>query len=513
MPLGKSAERRLAERRVAERRALRERGVRQLRAPERAPRPDAAAQTAGAQTDDSSEDARRLSLKERMLVVKRRQVEGNARIALVLTVVIAAVLAGWGFVEAKSMPEQVKYAAQDPRAAFDSEDDVFSAAFVGDVMLGRDIAPKAQRFGYDALFSRTKWLWEDADYVFGNLECTLVGNIDNYTEAEKEEHIYASDEAAPALASAGFTIMQLANNHTVDYGAKGVLHTLKSLDEAGIAAVGAGRGVEAAQTPVESAFGGFSVKTFAVSDVVPPDAEAGKKSTGILTFDNSDIYQTLSDARGTADLIVVGAHWGVEYARESSEAQRSQARSLIDAGADIVIGSHSHVLEPIELYHGGIIFYGLGNFVGDDAWSRGRDSVVVRYTVKDDGTSAFTVRPLRISGGVPEPTDSSLFQARAFATLTRMLAQADYAIEGGVMTIPFKTFDKVAFEAPAPASATGAGANPNAGAGASPNAGVTTNPGASPNAGANPNAGTTTSTNANVTMNPGANPGAGSAAG
>ncbi len=450
---GKNAERRLAERRVAERRALRERGARLERA--RESEEDLVGSVVSGsdrQYESASDEERKLTLKERMLIAKKRQVAYNGRITFVSIIVIVAVLVGWGFVEAVSMPEQVKYAAQDPRAAFDSEEEVFSAAFVGDVMLGRDIAPKAERFGYESLFSRTKWLWNDADYVFGNLECTLVGNIDNYTEAEKEEHIYASDDAAGALADAGFTVMQVANNHTVDYGVKGVLHTLKALDEAGVSAVGAGKGVEAAQAPVENQFGGFTVKTFAVSDVVPQDAEAGKKTTGILTFDNSDIYQVIADARPTADLIVVGVHWGYEYARTTAEEQQSQARSLIDAGADIVIGSHSHVIEPVELYQEGIIFYGLGNFVADDAWSRGRDSVVVRYTVQDDGSSSFKVYPLRIDGGVPKPTTNALFEARTFSTLTRMLEEGEWSISEGVMTIPFKTFSQESLASSPPAA-------------------------------------------------------------
>ena len=104
-----------------------------------------------------------------------------------------------------------------------------------------------------------------------------------------------------------------------------------------------------------------------------------------------------------------------------------------------MVGTHSRALEPIELYNGGIIFYGLGNFVADDAQARGRDSVVVRFTVGEDGASSFEVSPLRIVSGIPRPTDDPISIERDWSMLTRALEEKDYRIESGKLSIPFKT--------------------------------------------------------------------------
>lgn len=385
---------------------------------------------------------RRLNLKERVLIVKKRQSVFNAWQTALLTALLGCVLVAWSVADVRDASFAANADPQDPRTVFAAEDDrAFVATFVGDIMLGRDTSFVAGQLGYDVLFQKTSLLWTDADYVFGNLECTLLDDESAYDEADKEEHFWSSDEAASALANAGFTILQVANNHTVDYGPEGLLHTLEALEKSGIDVVGAGKDLAAAQKPVEDSYGPLVVKTFAASDIVPARSDAGKRSAGILSFDTGDVYQAIADARDGADLIVVGAHWGFDYARDFSADQQSMAHSLIDAGADIVVGTHAHTLEPIELYNGGIIFYGLGNFVSDDAWVRARDSVVVRYTVDGGGASSFEISPLRIVSGIPQPTDDAISIERDWAVLTRALDEADYRIESGTLTIPFKTID------------------------------------------------------------------------
>ena len=389
-------------------------------------------------------ESRHLKLKEKIQIVKKRQSVFNAWQVGIMAVLLAGALVMWSAADARDVSFASNTALAKDETVFSTEDDrAFVATFVGDLMLGRDTTSVAQRYGYSALFDKTEALWADADYVFGNLECTLLAEGGTYTEAVKEEHFWAPDEAADALADAGFTIIQAANNHTVDYGSKGLKHTLRMLKESSIATVGAGANLTEAQAPAVDTYGSLTVKTFAVSDIVPEGSNARKNAAGILTFDTGDIYQAIADARADADLIVVGAHWGLGYTRTFTDDQQSMAHSLIDAGADVVIGTHTHTLAPIELYNGGIIFYGLGNFVSDDAWVRARDSVIVRLVVQDDGAVSFECHPLRIESGIPRPTSDAASIARDWAVLTRSLDAGSYEIESNVLSIPFKTLDIV----------------------------------------------------------------------
>lgn len=383
---------------------------------------------------------RKLGLKEKALVLKKRHSEFSAWKTMLLAAVLGFALAVWGAEDARDISSGAGADGPDRLdAAATGGDRAFVAAFVGDVMRGRGAPCVAGRYGYDALFRKASPLWADADYVLGNLECTLIDDESAYERARKGEHFRCSDEAASALADAGFTVLQTANDHTVDYGSAGLLHTIEVLKGNGIDAVGAGENLAAARKPVERSYGSLTVKTFAASDIVPERTAAGERSAGILPLDGGGVCRAVADARDGADLIVVGAHWGLDYARDFSAEQQRMARSLIDAGADIVVGTHSRALEPIELYNGGIIFYGLGNFVADDAQARGRDSVVVRFTVGEDGASSFEVSPLRIVSGIPRPTDDPISIERDWSMLTRALEEKDYRIESGKLSIPFKT--------------------------------------------------------------------------
>lgn len=396
---------------------------------------------AAAQRSQRFDAKRTLTLKERVLIWKKKQSVFHMGRVAALAVFLAGVLVIGAVADSSTLLADARVPEENPQTVFNDHPSAFSAAFVGDLALGRDIGTFADRHGYEALFTRTKSLWSGADYVFGNLECTLVDDESLYEEADKDEIFPASDAAAAALSQSGFTVLQLANNHTVDYGREGLLHTIDALSSAGIDSVGAGSNVNEAQTPVEQTYGALKVKTLAVSDIVADHSDAGKKSAGVLSFDTGDVFQAVSEAREDADIVVVGAHWGLEYTRTCTEDQRSLAHSLVDAGADIVIGTHAHTLEPIELYNGGIIFYGLGNFVSDDAWARARDSVIVRFDVAADGSSQFEVIPLRIQSGVPARTSDPVSMARDWAVLTKLLEDGSYMMEGSTMRIPFKTFD------------------------------------------------------------------------
>ena len=136
-----------------------------------------------------------------------------------------------------------------------------------------------------------------------------------------------------------------------------------------------------------------------------------------------------------SDIVIVFIHWGEEYTANITKEQRALGERLIDAGASIVIGSHSHVLQPVEYYQNGIIFYGVGNFVFDQGWSRTKDSCLLRYCLDTAGKGVFEVVPLRIENGAPAETRNSIFTNRIFHTLTKNLTPENYELENNRLYI------------------------------------------------------------------------------
>ena len=92
---------------------------------------------------------------------------------------------------------------------------------------------------------------------------------------------------------------------------------------------------------------------------------------------------------------------------------------MIDAGADIIVGHHPHVLQSFDVYKQGVIFYSLGNFVFDQGWTRTKDSALVQYHLRDNGTATLDVVPLKIQEGTPKPVTSTLDKNRVYRELTK----------------------------------------------------------------------------------------------
>ena len=139
-------------------------------------------------------------------------------------------------------------------------------------------------------------------------------------------------------------------------------------------------------------------------------------------------YQAVKDASEKADLVIANIHWGVEYGMTETEAQQQLARNLINWGVDVVIGSHPHVLQPVEKYGDGIIFYSMGNFVFDQGWSRTKDSMV-----DENCNCSFEIPPIRIKDGYPEVTNNAFFKKRTYRTLTKNLKDSDYEVKSNTL--------------------------------------------------------------------------------
>lgn len=169
----------------------------------------------------------------------------------------------------------------------------------------------------------------------------------------------------PVLEQIGVDVVTLANNHTLDYGADALLDTCSLLDEAGIVRIGAGANIgEAAKAEVLEVKG-KRIGFLAASRVYPDGSWAASDTRpGMMsTYDPAMLLEAIRALRPDCDYLVVYVHWGIERNTSPEAYQVTMGRQYIDAGADLVVGSHPHVLQGIEYYNGKPILYSLGNFV------------------------------------------------------------------------------------------------------------------------------------------------------
>ncbi|WP_135554181.1 CapA family protein [Paenibacillus cymbidii] len=235
-------------------------------------------------------------------------------------------------------------------------------AFVGDVIMASTVETLLQKNGYDYPYKDVLPLLQSPDLTIANLETPITKR----GTAQSKEYVYKSPpEALPAFVDAGFDIVNLANNHSIDMGTEGLLDTFDALDKAGIKRIGAGRDAKEAFSPVIVEKNGIRIAFLGFSRVVPEQSwKAGINHPGVAdTYSYVPAVAAIEAARKDADLVVVSAHWGVERNSKPEPYQTDLAHRFIDAGADLVIGHHPHVLQGFESYKGKWIAYSLGNFI------------------------------------------------------------------------------------------------------------------------------------------------------
>ncbi len=183
--------------------------------------------------------------------------------------------------------------------------------------------------------------------------------------ADKQFTFRVPESRMHILQEMGVDIVTLANNHILDFGAEGLLDSCKALDEAGILYVGGGEDFEKASALKTITVGQKIIGFLGMSRVYMDGGwAAGKGHPGVFsTYDTTLPLKAVEEARQQCDFLVVYVHWGVERETEPKEYQRAMGRAYIDAGADLVVGSHPHVLQEPEEYKGKMIVYSLGNFV------------------------------------------------------------------------------------------------------------------------------------------------------
>lgn len=232
--------------------------------------------------------------------------------------------------------------------------------FAGDVTLSKYFAHDVgDNFSYP--FAYMHWFGE-ADITMVNLETPMTAGG---TRQHKEFTFHGRPKYGGMLKDAGVDLVTLANNHIFDYGKDGLLDTIELLDSLGIQHVGAGMNIDSARSPVIIEVRGMSIGFLGYLDSIRTNNLhfATPVSGGPARWDTSYFLQDIAKLKAQTNFVVVNVHWGVEKSRSPFHRQRELAHRAIDAGADLIIGHHPHVLQGIERYRGKVIAYSLGNFL------------------------------------------------------------------------------------------------------------------------------------------------------
>ncbi len=249
--------------------------------------------------------------------------------------------------------------------------------FVGDVLPARGVMLEN-----DSLADVAPWLAE-ADLTIGNLEGTIALKG---TARPGPYRFRAEPAAALVLAEAGFDLLSLANNHALDYGPAALFETLAHLNAAGITPLGLER-----ENPVVKNVNGLRLAFLAYNAIIDPeDTPTSSAQSPISTLNPLTLPAEIVDARaGTkADALILVLHWGEEYGPRPTPTQERLARLALAAGADLVVGAHPHVAQPLAQGSHGLIAYSLGNFLFDSPQPEARRGLALSATFTGDGLGA-----------------------------------------------------------------------------------------------------------------------------
>jgi Bacterial capsule synthesis protein PGA_cap len=231
----------------------------------------------------------------------------------------------------------------------------------------------------DAIYDEVRQVIQSADLAVGTLNATM-SNYPPHTGCTPTYVLVGNPENADALSRAGFDVMSVATNHIkncgpTNCGNRAFFDTLDNLRRVGIMPVGAGANHAEAMQPVVVTVNGIRFGFVSLGQIEPM-AFATDARPGIAVLNEANLHSAIAAARGVSDVVIAMPHWGPEDVPMPNWSQRTLARQAVEAGADLVVGNHTHVVQGVQQIDGTQVFYGLGNFVFDQ-WPRDHQQGVI----------------------------------------------------------------------------------------------------------------------------------------
>jgi len=303
-------------------------------------------------------------------------------------------------------------------------------------------------------FVHVRDMFNEGDLVFGQLESVLSDKLE--LSSCTRMGCSSRPEVAKVMKEAGFDVISFASNHALDYGRTAFKETLKHIREAGLYLTGAGENEEIARQYPIIDVKGTKVAVLGYSSILPQGFWAEEARPGVnpargitayvpvehdqpgtpcrtYTFPHPDdlkrMTEDIKEAKKKADIVVVSIHWGIHFKEGViADYERYYAHFAIDAGADLILGHHAHILKPVEVYKGKVIFYCLGNFAMEEVTNMLQDQ-------KIKGQDMKTSKSHR------EMTEIS----EAFKTTTRCFPMDSYMTLVAKIDIEDKKISKVSY--------------------------------------------------------------------
>lgn len=297
-------------------------------------------------------------------------------------------------------------------AAAQSRPATLTVAGAGDMIFDRGVRTLINASGGAAPLARVASILKAADVAIANLESVLAtgGTKDAAKRAIKDVTLQGDPRGIESLKIAELDAVSLANNHVLDYGPQPLLDTIAALDKAGIGHAGAGADKTAAWTPATIERNGATTAYLAFSHIIPAGFIAQDDRAGFASgrMDMSLVEAAIREAKKTHDYVIVSFHWGVEYQDNPTAQQVENAHRAIDAGADMVLAHHPHVIQGVEFYKKGLIAYSLGDFVFDHYSRKTGEAFILNAQMGPDGIGEVTAIPVYLDKyGRPEVVTGS----------------------------------------------------------------------------------------------------------
>lgn len=324
--------------------------------------------------------------------------------------------------------EDVVTGTEEEQAALEeSEEKTTKLVFAGDILLTGYLLSQYDNRGINGIVA--------ADIVgeMNQADLTMVNEEFPFstrgTAAQDKQFTFRIDpKRVNVFQDLGIDIVTLANNHVLDYGQEALTDTFDTLDNAGIQYVGAGNNYEEAKQRREFELNGKKVGILAASRVLPVASWAAGTSPGVFsTYDPTGLVGEIENAEQDCDIVIVYVHWGIEKSEYPEDYQRELAKKYIDAGADIVIGAHPHVLQGIEYYNGKPIIYSLGNFIFGSQIPK---TVLLKLEIGDDNNMTISVDACATDAGYV--LNKAVNQEEIYQYLTNISTNATIDSDGKI---------------------------------------------------------------------------------
>jgi len=283
-----------------------------------------------------------------------------------------------------------------------------TVAAVGDMIFDRKVKSLIQTTNDEEPLEEVASQLAAADIAVGNLESPLSDG--GTRKADKDVTFRGHSDGVKGLALAGFDFLSLANNHVLDYGPAALADTIALLDSHGIGHTGAGMNKQEAWEPAVREVNGTAVAFLSFSHILPAGFIATSEKAGLAQgrLNMDEVEEAIRAADARYDYVLVSFHWGVEYKDHCNADQVADGRRAVDAGADMVLSHHPHVIQCIERYRNAIIAYSLGDFVFDHYSRKTGEAFILDAELGPSGVGEVLITPVYLDdNGKPEYVNGS----------------------------------------------------------------------------------------------------------